>query len=89
MNTVALRQSIIRLEQRYGPEVTQLAALVHTARKLYGNASDFYKVNTKGLLKTLDTVIESHLIDREIYPPLLHEALKELERDLPDVAHPH
>lgn len=87
MNTVVLRQAVQALHDKYGPDITEVAALVFTTRRLMKAASEQHGCNPAGLLKTLDKVVESHLIDRELHPHMLRRAINELEQDVTSVPH--
>lgn len=82
MNTVVLRQAVQCLHEKYGSELTEIAALVFTTRRLMACAGQKHNMNPEGMLKTLDKVVESHLIDRDLHPLHLRAAMDDLERDL-------
>jgi hypothetical protein len=82
MDTVVFRQRITRLEERYGQEVAELAAYIHMTRVFHSCAAASYKIDPAPMEKLFAKLVESRCIDREIYPPLLEEAVQDLERDL-------
>lgn len=78
MNSQALQHSVSTTVNTFGQEMTEIAAMVYTTRRLINAAAAQHGFNPAGMLATLDKCVESRLIDRDLHPLNLRLALSEL-----------
>lgn len=82
MDSQALLETVTSLRRTYGAEITEIAALVFTTRRLVTAAGRQHRADTSAMLTTLDKCVESRLIDLDLHPMNLVQCLRELEEEM-------
>lgn len=73
--TIALNASVAEISRRFDPEVLLIAVTVDTCKHLIENLAAQTKVNMQAMVKTLDKCVESHLIEHDIHPHTVRDAI--------------
>ena len=71
-------QTAAGLIDRHGKELIEMAGMVVTTKAIFGHYTQQTSVNLSSTIRMFDKCVESHLIERDIHPRMLAEAIDEL-----------